>query len=94
MRYFVLPHSRGYFRQVDRRERLQNRRCISGFVHFDDVRDVSAATTQPDDPARENQAEKQEAARVIGRSGGKMAGSFYGCQPKRFHSFFHPCCVV
>jgi hypothetical protein len=60
-RQFIALHSRGYVWQVRGAERLRNRQCVSKFVDFDDIRDVAAATAEPNDTASEKQAQQQEA---------------------------------
>ncbi len=61
-RDLVTLHPRGHVRQRRRRQRLRDRQRVSELVDFDDVRDVAAAIAEPDDAARENQTQEQEAA--------------------------------
>jgi len=61
-RYFVTLHSRGHVRQRNRCEGLRHRQRVSELVDFNDVGDVPAVIAEPDDTARENQAQKQETA--------------------------------
>ncbi len=49
---------------------MRDRQSVSQLVDSDDVRDVTAAIAEPDDSARENQTQKQEAA------GGDLAVAF------------------
>ena len=61
-RDFVALHSRGYIGNGRGSERLRNSECVSEFVDFNDVRNVTASAHEPDEAVGENQREQQQPA--------------------------------